>query len=609
MAWPSATMLKKRLAVSVLLAALPCSASAADFAKTDARAIGAATVAKEVCTAVFVSGLDKDQFLATNSKFWMHPADRAAISSVDIDRPQKTVTLTAGSVTGKAVFKGAKGCVAYGPDGAEPTIEFSPFKAAGLTMKAPWPAGDKLKTQASAIQPSTLARAYEAAFASDAYTNAFLVVHKGELVAERYALGVTETTRLPGWSIAKTLQSTLVGLMEERGLLSLYSRVPIAAWAAPNDPRRHTTYADLMRMSAPISCGNTQSWHDHDAWAVTGYPESLYVFSGPDDAYTYSIQRPPIGADEPRGVYSNCQPMILGQAISNVLAEMGSDIASFAQKALYGPLGMTSVVMEPDRAGNLLTAGYALATPRDWTRLGLLYANEGMWEGKRLLSPEFMAYVRAPAPLWAAPKYGGQVWLHADQCIFGHCDAYQFNGIEGQRVIIFPSLDLVVARFGFGAGDVPNADPAARRPALEALNAAINILLEDIAPTPDASRTAVFETVKGFFSALAASDKAQLMSLLTEDFRLLEDGEIWSAETLFDKITKPEREERWTLTQPRILVHGDMASIELRNTGAFSSARGRQNYEWVETGVLIKQNGAWRLKSYHSTKLDQVRSP
>lgn len=595
-------------AVSTLLAAFSF-AEAADFEKTDARAIGAATVAKEVCSAAFVSGLDIESFRATNSKFWMHPDDRAAIEKVDVDRDNKTVSLYVNDVVGKAAFYGQNGCVAYGPSGEKPDIASDPMPPATLDMSRAWPVGDRLSETSTGIKPATLSLAYDAAFASDAYTNAFVVIHRGELVAERYGFDVSQTTRLPGWSIAKTLQATILGRLEKQGKVDLFSRVPVPGWNSADDARRDTTYADLLRMSAPISCGNTQSWHDHDAWPKTGYPESLYVFSGPSDTYQYAIDRPQLRQDEPRGVYSNCQPAVIGYALTQIFKDANTDLRSYARETLYDQLGMNPVIIEPDRAGNPITAGYALATARDWARLGMLYANEGMWQGKRLLSLEFMSFVRAAAPHWEKPKYGGQVWLHAHDCIFGFCDAYQFNGIEGQRVVIFPSLDLVVARFGFGAGDVPNADPEARRPAIEALNNAIRILLADISPTPDPEEVAALDTVNTFFEALGSSNRAKLNAVVTEDFRLLEDGEIWSADHLFERVTKPDREERWTLTQPRISINGQMGLIELRNTGAFTYPDGKQNHEWVESATLVKQRGKWRIKLYHSTKIDQIRIP
>lgn len=595
------------MAISTLLAA--CSANNSDFVKTDIRGIGAATIAKEVCSAVFISGFTPQSFLATNSKFWLMPADRLRIGDVNVDRERRIVSLRIGDRKGQAVFTGARGCVAFGPDHTPPDISYAALPTVRFNDEVPWPAGDKTTTSAwpAGLKRKSVSRALDAAFAADAHTAAILVVYRGQLVGERYAPAVTPQTRLPGWSIAKTLQATLVGILEQDDRLQLRKPVPIEAWRSPDDPRRNTTLADLLRMSAPISCGNTQSWHSHAGWPASGYPESLYVFSGPRDAYGYSISRPPVPEDEPRGVYTNCQPLIIGHILQRALGASGVTIDEFAQRRLYEPLGMNAVVIEPDRAGNPLTAGYAYATARDWTRLGMLYANDGVWNGRQLLSPEFMALVRAPAPHWQRPRYGGQVWLHADGCIFGQCDAYQFNGIEGQRVIIFPSLDLVVARFGFGAGDVPSADSRARRPAIEALNAAVKELLGEIARPGDADELRVVNVLETFFSSLGAADRERFDSTIADNFRLLEDGEVWSPDYLFARITQNDRQEKWTLSQKRITVAGDMAVVEYRNTGSFVSSSGRQIYEWVESAVLVRRAGDWRIALLHSTLVDQVR--
>ena len=596
--------------IMMLVAALSASVAVAnDYPRTDLSGLGAAGVAKEVCSAVYLSGRTPAEFLASSPKFWMLPADKDRIAGVRIDRHRRIVTLelTTG-VKGRAVFTGETGCVALGPDGKTPSLPYRPLRATSLDLSRDWPIGDRLPTHAppSGIDPTAISRAVDLAFADDAFTAAYVVVYKGQIIAERYARGATATTRLPGWSMTKTIQSSLVGLLEQDGRLALHARVPIAAWSTPGDPRRDTTLADLLRMSAPISCRNREIWFDYNGWRRDGYPDSLYDIHGPDDTYAYAIGRPPIGADEPRGVYTNCQPLVVGQVLKQLLAQSGTNWFAFARERLFTPLGLRSMVVEPDRVGNPVSSAYSYAVARDWARLGLLYQQEGVWQGKHLFSPEFMAFVRAPAPYWTNVKYAGQVWLNNENCTRFPCDSYQMNGIEGQRVVIIPSLDLVVARLGFGAGDPPRADTTIRRPALAALENSLAALTAAIPHGDDPDTAGVKATLSQFFAALDARDVSRFNTTLADGFTLFENGRVMTGGQLFDSIKASRRAFRWTITQPRVTVDHDLATIDYRNTGSFTTAKDRKVVEFAESATLRRVGGGWKLAFLHSTVIPQI---
>jgi CubicO group peptidase (beta-lactamase class C family) len=256
------------------------------------------------------------------------------------------------------VFTGATGCVALGPDGADPKVGFAPLPPVTVRPDVAWPQGDAPPqgNWPAEVDKAALDHAVDLAFAPDAQTAAFLVLYHGRILAERYGAGINARTRLPGWSMTKTLQATLVGALEQDRRLKLFEPAPIAEWSGASDPRRLITLADLLRMSAPISCGRglnqPKGWFDHAAWRRDGYPESLYVFSGPDDTYAYSINRPPLAPDELRGGYKNCQPHVVGHIVQQELRKTGETVAGYATAKVFAPLGIGSMVLEPDRVGN-----------------------------------------------------------------------------------------------------------------------------------------------------------------------------------------------------------------------------------------------------------------
>ena len=71
-----------------------------------------------------------------------------------------------------------------------------------------------------------------------------------------------------------------------------------------------------------------------------------------------------------------------------------------------------TAIMEPDASGNFVTSSYGYASARDWARLGLLYLNDGIWNGKRILPEGWVEYSTTPAKAAKKQEYGAQIWLN-----------------------------------------------------------------------------------------------------------------------------------------------------------------------------------------------------
>jgi CubicO group peptidase (beta-lactamase class C family) len=100
-------------------------------------------------------------------------------------------------------------------------------------------------------------------------------------------------------------------------------------------------------------------------------------------------------------------------------------------------------------------SGYDYGTPRNWARLGLLYLNDGVSDGERILPEGWSEFVGTPAPAWREPVYGGGFWLNRVGTFDLPADAYYMAGAGSQYVIVVPSLDLVVVRMGHLLGGGP----------------------------------------------------------------------------------------------------------------------------------------------------------
>ena len=90
----------------------------------------------------------------------------------------------------------------------------------------------------------------------------------------------------------------------------------------------------------------------------------------------------------------------------------GEEYLTWPQRALFDKIGIRRQVLETDPYGNFLLTGYDYGTARNWARLGLLYLNDGVWHGERLLPEGFVKFVSTPAPAWKDPIYGGMVWVN-----------------------------------------------------------------------------------------------------------------------------------------------------------------------------------------------------
>jgi len=416
--------------------------------------LGLAGYAKVLCSAVFVSGRDAEE-AARNSGFFMLAEDERDGVTWKIDRERRRVVLSRNGVERAARFHGDQGCIIQPKE--KDAIFFTPV-AVKTTLppgeKQPWPMGDVLDRAPlpAEIDSVRLAKATDAAFAdADGLTAAFLVVYKGRIVAERYMPGITKDTQLESWSMGKSLTATLFGLLVKDGVYDLDQTAPVPEWhARPDDPRAKITIRHLMQMSSGLRFIAGQ---DPDYTPDKGYPDHMLIYTGAIDAFRHSITRPLQFPPGTEGRYRNSDPLTIGYLIQQAVKKRGEEYLTFPQRALFDRIGIRRQVLETDPYGNFLLTGYDYGTARNWARLGLLYLNDGVWQGRRLLPEGFAKFVSTLAPAWKRPVYGGLFWVNGDGAWNLPKDAYFAAGAGGQRTFVVPSHQLVVVRMGHFRGD------------------------------------------------------------------------------------------------------------------------------------------------------------
>ncbi len=432
--------------------------------------------AKIMCSAVFITGLKPD-FAAENVGYFTSPyAERAKVSKPVIDYDKKTVSITLpNGVTRTAIYTGDQGCVTL-PEGRS-SLYYKPIKVPRILPNAattPWPMGDVLPSSPmpSEINMAKVGQAVNAAFeTSEAQTAAFVVTYKGRIIGERYGEGITKDTPLESWSMGKSLSATILGILIRQGIYTLEQPAPIPQWQGKGDARAKIRIMDIMHMSSGLYCRAPQ---DPDYNPALGYPDHLYLYTDAGNSFEYAANLPQQWLPNTVGRYRNSDPVLTNYLNRLGIEKLKRNYHTFPQQALFDKIGVRTMVMETDPSGNFLTQGYEFASGRDWTRLGNLYLQGGVWNGERILPEGFTKFVSTLAEPWVAdgrPIYGGLFWINGDAARPIPKDAYMMLGAGGQSVTIIPSHDLVVVRLGHykgsKAGDI-------------ALNKAYSLLMEAI---------------------------------------------------------------------------------------------------------------------------------
>jgi CubicO group peptidase (beta-lactamase class C family) len=320
------------------------------------------------------------------------------------------------------------------------------------------------------VDREALARKIDALFTGDGTgeTRAVIVMHRGEVVAERYADGYGRNTKFLGWSMSKTVTGVLIGMLVADGRLRLDSSPPIPRWRRAGDPRGEITLRQLLQMRSGLR-------HEEKAEPVYTSPEVRMMFlDGRDDMAGWA-EAQPLEHEPGRAFdYSTPTAMILSDVLARTLAPGGSPaqrqraVNEFVQARMAVPLKMRSLTAEYDRAGTMMGGSMVWATARDWASFGEFLRHEGSVGGAQIVPRAWVEFMVAPSP--RAPDYGATIWLNrasggeramlfAEQ---GPESLFAAIGHLGQYVLVSPSQKLTVVRLG-------KTDEAERGALVEAL--------------------------------------------------------------------------------------------------------------------------------------------
>jgi CubicO group peptidase (beta-lactamase class C family) len=428
--------------------------SGAIYFLNSALPIGTGYSAKYLCSHLFLAGQDPAQVFEMDVKP-THFLFKPVRFQVDYDAKAVTARAFGFWKPMTAAYREGCGCTLVVDTDLNTlyaqTNDISPIQV--TRTDAPWPSGSRVETGIlpvgvdKKLLDSVMAEAFtEPGPDTRRNTRAIVIVLGDRIIAEAYADGYDNNTPFLGWSMCKSVSSTLAGILVKDGTLDIYAPAPVPAWHAAEDPRNRITLDMMLRMSSGLA-----------------FEESYAPFADATDMLYASRSMAAFAAAKPLAAepdtlwsYASGTTNILSKIIMDHTGGTLAGFYTFAMERLFLPLHMYSAVIEPDASGAFVGSSYMFATARDWARYGLFLKKDGVWNGNRLLPEGWMTYATTPAAAAPQGQYGAHFWLNAgdpdrpENRLFPSLprDLYYCGGFNKQIVAVIPSKDLVVVRLG-----------------------------------------------------------------------------------------------------------------------------------------------------------------
>ncbi len=307
---------------------------------------------------------------------------------------------------------------------------------AAETVRGGAPAALARGDSALAARLEPVARALVDERAYNGHPFAFIVLHKGAVVAERYDRGIGPDTRLLSWSMAKSFTNALTGIMAGDGMVDIHAPLDIPEWQ--QDGRKDITLNDLLQMQSGLE------WNED----YGNRSDVNLMLHRETDMGAFALSKPLRYTPGTHWYYSSGTTNIVMRWLRS---RFPSDEAflSYLHDRLFKPLGFRNPYFEPDMSGTPVGSSYLYATARDYARFGQMYLDDGCVAGERILPEGWVDYTVTPASD-SKGGYGAFFWLNRDKSIADAPeDMFSCFGHDGQRIFIIPSKELVAVVLGY----------------------------------------------------------------------------------------------------------------------------------------------------------------
>ena len=388
--------------------------------------------AKNLASAVFVSSRDAKEVEALDLNFSFIRFNR---NTVDYENKTVTSRFLWGKST--AVYRDGCGVTLLRGATADELRQHAYPLPVETTPAEPLALGDS----ATRARLEPIAKAFVDDRAYNGHPFAFMALHKGKVVAERYDKGIGPDTKLLSWSMAKSFSNALTGVMAGDGLVDVNAPMDIAEWQ--NDERKNITLNHLLQMQSGLE------WNE-DYGARSDVNLMLHR---EQDMGLFALSKPLEYEPGSHWYYSSGSTNIVMRYLRGKF-NSDEEFLAYIRTRVFAPLGIRNAAFEQDMSGTPVGSSYVYVTTADFARFGQLYLDGGCVDTLRVLPQGWVEYTTTPASD-SKGGYGAFFWLNQGK-EFPDVpqDMFYCKGHDGQRIFVVPSKDLVVVILGYS----PNPD-------------------------------------------------------------------------------------------------------------------------------------------------------
>lgn len=393
--------------------------------------------AKNLCSAVFISSRSQEEVEKLDLNFSLVRYTRNFVDFAD-----KSVTSHFLWGRSKAIFREGFGAtlVRAIPESAIRKIKYPPGTQPGyLQDTIQWPLGDIIPDTETGIDINSLRNISNRLITGNEYNGiafAFMVLYKGIPVTEAYRPHFDQHTRFLSWSMAKSFTNAMVGILVRQGKLNINLPVELDEWK--NDGRRKITLNDLLQMQSGLK------WNED----YGNRSDVTLMLHCSGNMGKFAIERPYAFDAGTHWYYSSGTTNIVSYLIRKQF-DNDSLYYTFVNSELFNKTGMPDALFEVDPTGTRVGSSYIYATARDYARFALLFRDDGVLKGERILPEGWVKYCRTAAS-GSSGTYGASFWLNLNKRLPSVPeDMFACEGHDGQRIFIMPAQDLIVIVLGY----------------------------------------------------------------------------------------------------------------------------------------------------------------
>ena len=269
--------------------------------------------------------------------------------------------------------------------------------------------------------------------------HSILLVKNGKLVLEEYFYGYDRDMAHEIHSVSKSITSILVGIAIDQGKVSgvedsVYDYFPDYADSKWVNQQYDISLAHVLMMSAGID------W-DEQSRPLTDKRNDIVAMINREDWLGYVLNKNKVEPPGRRFNYSGGVNLLLGGIIKN---SSGMYADKFADKYLFGPLGIKNYRWHRSSDGTINTQGGLCLRPRDMAKIGLLFLDGGKWKGKQIVSEHWVnESIEGRLPAMYGLNYGYQWWSGKTRVDHQEIESYFAWGRGGQYIFVIPECELV----------------------------------------------------------------------------------------------------------------------------------------------------------------------